>query len=173
MCLDIICGLLSEKNKYQYMRILLPVSLLVFLAIVVGGIVLSGLPHTVREEKIDERRIWAMQEAQWMILDYYRERDMLPESLEDVPPLLSGVYYGERRVPLDPVTNEPVEYEKTGERTFELCGTFFRASAGWESGNGGYIGPKVPTREYGPEFLPHSWEHPAGEYCFERTIRES
>jgi hypothetical protein len=60
---------------------------------------------------------------------------------------------GLSRLPTDPATDEPYEYRVTGERNFELCAVFARAS----------------RSEDADDF----WYHAADRHCYEFDVPDN
>lgn len=120
---------------------------------IVGGFLVIGSPATQRDFRLDEQRVASLQELQWRIVDRYQTTGELPATQE----VLSDDI-GEFKLPTDPVTGERYTYNVTGNLSFELCATFARETP---AGRGGES-PAVSGFD--------SWFHPAGEYCFDRTI---
>ncbi|MBE9140088.1 hypothetical protein IQ254_23310 [Nodosilinea sp. LEGE 07088] len=60
----------------------------------------------------------------------------------------------------DPLTNQPYEYQKLGDRTFELCAMFDTDSSTYRLGN------RQPNADQ------ERWQHPVGRHCFEFDVTE-
>ena len=120
------------------------------IAVVVAGIVgfwLLGTPGQQRLKSLDQERVRNLQTIARQI-----ENSDLPDEdkLEDQLPERFNRF-------TDPVTDEPYEYRKVNETTYELCATF--ATQSTES-----------DRYYAIE---QEWAHPAGRHCYEMTIYAS
>jgi len=128
-------------------RLAVAVSIAAVVAAVVAGLWVIGSPAEQRLLRFDERRasdlLQLSQAANW----HHSERRALPTSAAE---LVDGRRLS--RLPLDPATNEPYEYRPTGERKFELCAVFARAS----------------RAEDAKDF----WYHDAGRQCFELDVPE-
>ncbi len=124
---------------------------------VIGGFFIIGSPQRSRLRRFDERRVQDLQIMQSEIVNYWRMKNRLPESLDALRDDVRGF-----SAPKDPETSALYEYALKGPLSFELCATFNRAS------NEGATGmPKsVPVGFYGAE----NWEHGLGKICFTRTI---
>ncbi len=133
------------------------VAALVLALSIAGGLWAGGTPGSQRAIRLDQVRVNDLQTIQFRILEYWRARGALPDSLEELEDDLSGF-----RAPKDPVSGAPYGYEKKGERTFRLCATFATESP---------PAPQAPPPA--PGLAGSSWEHPAGFACFERTVDES
>ena len=124
---------------------------------VAAGLWAGGTPGSQRAIRLDQARVNDLQTIQFRIVEYWRARGVLPDSLEELEDDLSGF-----RAPKDPVSGTPYGYEKKGERTFRLCATFAAESP---------PAPQAPPPA--PGLAGSSWEHPAGFACFERTVDEN
>ncbi|KKQ35776.1 MAG: hypothetical protein US50_C0005G0012 [Candidatus Nomurabacteria bacterium GW2011_GWB1_37_5] len=155
-------------------------SILVILAIVFSFVIM-GSPMKQRLLRFDERRIGDLQSIQWQVINYWQQKEKLPDGLKDLKDPLSGY-----SLPVDPEFEKGVNYEyvKKDKMKFELCATFalpipkgwqeysdggIRPMPAYEKGIGGdttmsypYPGPGGGTNE--------SWDHEAGRTCFERTL---
>lgn len=60
----------------------------------------------------------------------------------------------------DPLTNQPYEYGKLGDRDFEVCATFDTDSSTHRLNN----------QESNPDA--ERWQHPEGRHCFEFDVTE-
>lgn len=139
-------------------------SVLVLALLVVGsGFIVIGTPTDLRLYRFDEQKQSDLQNIQYQILNFYQQKERLPEALEDVQDPISSYM-----LPIDPQTNAPYRYEKTGTLSFKLCATFNKESRDL-SGRGGYPEQDVayPTMGMGVE---DNWKHGVGEVCFDRTI---
>lgn len=123
------------------------VSVLVLIS-VIGGFFLLGSPFEERQYRIDEERVRDLTLIQSEITFYWQAKQELPESLEDLDDPIRNF-----SVPTDPETEEAYGYQQVDATTFELCATFAKES-----------------RDERNRFGSDSWEHEAGETCFERTI---
>ncbi len=127
---------------------------------VLAGFFIVGSPKEERLRRFDDRRVRDLQVLQNQILNYWQNKEELPENLALLQDNISGFV-----PPLDPETGEDYGYTVKGPLTFELCTNFNRVSLG---------GEKVPTLRPLPVeqsfFQLQNWEHKAGEVCFEREI---
>ncbi len=142
---------------------------LVVLASIVSGFFIMGSPATQRMLKQDRERISNLQNIQYDVLNYYRDKQELPESLEALNDPLEGRGY----VPVDPDTGEAYEYrvidvEDGKDAKFELCANFSKESIKIEETRlkGGYDDWRV--RELMQEGK--QWGHGAERTCYERTV---
>ena len=123
-------------------------------ACVVGGAVtvgmfLTGSPAEARFERLDQQRVEDLQRISRHVDAYWRSHRRLPGSLAEVgsEPGAAG---------RDPVTGQPYDFRATGERHYEVCAVFARASA---------------QRPRGIE--PDFWGHGGGRKCFPMEVRRS
>jgi len=153
-----------------------------FSIILVAGAVfysfsIMGSPATQRLLRLDDRRVNDLQNIQYQVINYWQQKEKLPEKLSDLSNPLSGYY-----LPVDPEFEKGnvYEYAVKDNLKFELCATFaLPIPKGWReySENGvipmmGYGTKDVATTSY-----PYpgggtneSWDHQIGRTCFERTI---
>lgn len=126
-------------------------------AAIIAGFFMVGSPSALRFQKIDDQRIADLQMLQSQITNYWQAKNKLPTSLADLNDSLRGI-----TVPQDPQTKTDYVYEMKSAQVFDLCATF---SAVQDKTN--------PSQNY---YAPYGisgntdWFHPAGYYCFERTI---
>jgi len=152
-------------------------TILVLLAIIFSFIIM-GSPAKQRLLRLDDRRIQDLQNVQWQVINYWQQKQKLPESFKDLKDPLSGF-----SLPVDPEFEKGINYEyrKIEKLKFELCGTFsLPIPKGWREYGGGDIRPltmmkgeDVAMMSYpypGPDGVNESWDHEAGRTCFERTI---
>ncbi|MDQ3075845.1 MAG: DUF5671 domain-containing protein [bacterium] len=152
---------------------------------VAGAVVYSfsimGSPAQQRLLRLDDRRINDLQSIQYQIINYWQQKEKLPEKLSDVSNPLSGY-----ALPLDPEFEKGINYEYIvkDKMSFDLCATFaLPIPKGWrEYSNGGAVRPMMPvTYEKGmdtsvsypypgPSGMNESWSHDSGRTCFTRTI---
>ena len=147
-----------SENERNIWRI---VSIVLVLGSIILGFMVIGSPASQRERRYDNQRANDLQALQWQVVNYWQQKEVLPESLEDLKDPFSGF-----QVPTDPKTETPYEYRKTGPLSFELCAIFDRPSL-----QGADSSTARPM--YAPEIsmrVPETWQHEAGRQCFERTI---
>jgi len=141
---------LSEKGIHsKNAKMLTGISSTLLLLILGSGFLLAGSPAHQRAVRFDEQRIMDLQNIEYEIGNYWREKKALPSELTD---LQRDLYYFQ--LPVDPETKENYSYSVTGTLSFKLCANF---SAEYQS---------IPNTA-----LPSDqWSHPAGNTCFEHTI---
>ncbi len=131
--------------------------MLVVLAAVVAGFFVAGSPFKQRRLRFDRQRVEDLQVIQGQLVNFWQQKERLPDSLAELTDSISGF-----TAPMDLETGEPYVYEKTGDLSFELCAGFeFTSEEEYPAG-------RKPIAPLG--YTEDNWEHPAGEYCFPRTI---
>lgn len=131
---------------------------------IVSSFFIAGSPTTTRLLNFDEQKVYDLQRIQGQIVYYWQSKEKLPENLSELVDPISGF-----QIPIDKQNddkNSIQEYEykyNIIDRTklsFELCATFNKTS---QQNN-----PKS-VYEVG-NWIDQNWNHPAGDYCFERII---
>ncbi len=113
-----------ENRKTYFM--LLYTTVLTVIALVYGFSTIPN-PSAQRELKLDHKRVTDLGELQYQIDDYYRNNNILPESLDN---LTTTTYsYSQELSKTDPDTNKPYEYIKITDQTYQLCAIFTTDSA--------------------------------------------
>ena len=136
----------------------------VVLITIIAGFFILGTPQQMREKKQDAIRVQDLQNIQYQIVNYWQQKEKLPVSLAELnDPITNNM------LPVDPQTKAQYSYETTGKMAFKLCATF--ANAG-DSMEGGPYRPTAKPMEPVSAGTPiqDSWQHGAGEACFERII---
>lgn len=139
-------------------------SALFVLASVIIGFIVMGSPQTQRLVRLDDQRVQALSSIQWQIVNYWQQKEKLPETLNQLQDPISGFV-----IPSDPVTGEMYGYQATGKNSFKLCSTF--GASNKNSGVGASM-PRtapVPIKGYG-NGIDENWQHDTGNVCFDRTI---
>ncbi|MDQ5954528.1 MAG: hypothetical protein QG583_456 [Patescibacteria group bacterium] len=156
-------------------------SSILFVLLIYFSFCVMGSPFEQRSLRLDERRVQDLQNIQWQVINYYQQKEKLPESLKDLNNPISGSY-----IPVEPEFEKGKAYEynvKDGVKlTFELCADFaLPMPKGWQEynyGKGG-ITPMMEGRDVAVSSYPYpgsgggvneSWDHQIGRTCFERTI---
>ena len=135
----------------------------VVLTSVILGFFIIGTPSEQRDRRFDERRINDLQMLQSQIINYWVQKETLPQELSVLEDSISGFM-----VPQDPQTEADYEYHILSPLSFELCATFKTSTEDFTfsyRGSEFFYKAPVPYGVYQP-----SWEHEAGRTCFERTI---
>lgn len=153
-------------------------SSILVLALIIWSFSVIGTPGQQRVWRLDDRRVQDLQNIQYQVINFWQQKEKLPEKLTDLSNPLSG-----NSLPVDPEFDQGKSYEYTvkGPLSFELCATFSAAMPqGWQEyqTGKGIIAP-MPARVDGTTSAVYpypggganeSWDHQAGHTCFERTI---
>lgn len=150
---------------------------LVVLAIIYSFAIM-GSPAKQRNLRLDDRRISDLQNIQYQVINYWQQKEKLPEALDVLPNPLSGYSLP---VPPEFEKGEKYEYKVKDSKNliFELCATFSEPMPkGWREGSGyrgGIIQMEEKTGIDASVSFPfgginESWNHDVGRTCFERTI---
>lgn len=129
-------------------------TLILVLMSLVYGFYLIGTPEQARQELIDEKRVNDLTSIQSELLQYWRQKKQLPNNLDELTNPISGY-----KAPDDPVTKNPYRYKVLSAYTFQLCSVFSTPSE-----------TKTFYKINTDSDLNWNWAHPAGYYCFQRTI---
>ena len=146
--------------------------------LIVFSFMVIGSPKSQRALRLDDKRVADLQTIQWSVINYWQQKEKLPETLKELSNPLSG-----STVPVDPEFEKGLAYEylKKSDMTFELCATFSAdMPKGWQeySNGGGIAYPMMAERDVATSSMyPYpgvatneSWDHKIGRTCFERTI---
>ena len=126
------------------------------LVAIVGGFFIVGTPQQARLMRFDQEKVYALQNIQSQLVNFWQTKQVLPATLIELNDPLYGT-----TVPVDSQTVEPYSYDRTSNSSFKLCATFNAVSRQVPAG---YTEPY----RYGEG--DQNWEHGAGEVCFSRTI---
>ena len=148
--------------KKRMSEIIGVVTILAVVGSIVAGFFIVGSPMTQRDLRLDQQRVSHLQSIQWSVVNYWQQKQRLPENLSELADPLRGFI-----VPMDPVTKQAYEYRVLGARKFELCATFARAGSDLNSYPRSVPEPMMAK---GGGIGESSWNHEAGRTCFERTI---
>jgi hypothetical protein len=118
----------------------------------------------MRLARLDLRKIADISENYRHVRDYAREMNRLPTSMDEV----FSAGYMDTKPPLDPETQAPYEYRATPPESVEICANFHAAQDA-ESIKEAFYADSTRYQPAG-NLVEHSWEHPAGHFCFARTI---
>lgn len=157
-------------------------SCILVLALVFFSFYIMGSPVKQRLYRLDDRRITDLQSIQYQVINFWQQKEKLPEKFSDLSNPLSGY-----SLPVDPEFEKGFNYEyiikeeKDSQPTFELCATFaLPIPKGWrEYSSGGGVMPMYEKTDVavsypypGPGYggINESWDHQAGRTCFTRTI---
>lgn len=131
----------------------------VVLATIIYGFFVAGSPFKQRLVRFDQQKINDLQSIQSQIVNYWMQKERLPQSLDELKDPISGFV-----PPKDPESGEAYIYKTTDKLSFELCAKFNLES---KEGQIGLVRPEGPYGVYGRE---DNWNHGASEVCFERSI---
>jgi hypothetical protein len=119
---------------------------------IVGGFWVLGTPGRQRSIAADRQRLQDIASITQNLHQNYLNQ---PETYQ----LPDTIPAAETRN--DPLTNQPYEYERLSDRTFQLCATFDTDSSSYPLGNR----PQDPALQ--------RWQHPQGRHCFEFEVSEN
>jgi cell division protein FtsL len=134
-------------------------SFLVITAIIASFFVI-GSPNSARLFQYDQTKISDLQNIQSQIVNYWQRKEALPATLNDLSDPISGF-----SIPQDSQTQKSYTYNitDTAKLSFQLCASFNKQSDNNQNS-------KTVPAYYGNDLYSQNWSHPAGYYCFERTI---
>ncbi|TSC70763.1 MAG: hypothetical protein CEO12_139 [Parcubacteria group bacterium Gr01-1014_46] len=144
-----IRGKLTPKSRNMW-RIF---AFVIVLGSIVWGFSVLGSPRTQRLYKYDQQKLSDLQNLNSQVQTYYATNSKLPNNVDE---LKAAAYYGSM---VDPQSQKPYEYVKTGTLTYSLCAEFNKASDEQLTNNQAY-----------PYYGDVIWTHPAGRHCFEQKI---
>lgn len=127
---------------------------------IVAGFFLIGSPFYQRKVRFDDRRVSDLQTIQYQIINYWQQKNKLPEKLQDLNSTTTGF-----TAPLDPETGNEYEYKTNSDLSFDLCTTFGTPTPKALRGDEQSI--PLPV---GYDDSPRNWMHDSGHVCFTRTI---
>ncbi|MDD3102252.1 MAG: DUF5671 domain-containing protein [Patescibacteria group bacterium] len=135
----------------------------VVLISIIWGFFILGTPAIQRDRRLDEQRVSNLQEIQERIVNYWTQKEKLPQNLGELEDSISGFI-----VPQDPETVVSYEYNVTGPLSFELCATFNASSKNPKSISPAKLRSSPALNQFGS--LQQNWDHETGKTCFTRTI---
>ena len=137
----------------------------VVLASIIGGFFIIGTPAVQRDRRFDEQRISDLQTLQNGIVNYWTQKEKLPQNLGELEDSISGFI-----VLKDPASDASYEYNVIDPLSFELCAAFKTSSKDFGLTS---VGSKYSSMEpslYRGNVFQQNWEHEAERTCFTRTI---
>ena len=148
--------------KSVFMKYFTYLIIIIVAAAIIAGFFILGTPQEERLRKLDDRRIGDLQTIQWQVIDYWQNKNKLPEKLADLIDPTRGVV-----VPVDPETGAEYEYLVKAELEFTLCATF-----SLENSSSPILDnvARPMTYEKAIPIGSDNWQHAAGRACFERAI---
>lgn len=153
------------------------VSTILFLGLIVWSFSVMGSPKEQRAWRMDEKRVGDLQNIQYQIINYWQQKEKIPEKLSDLSNPISGF-----SLPVDPEFEQGKVYEYIAKEnlSFELCATFTAdMPKGWiESSYSNVSGPMYAGSDvkisssvaYPAGGVNESWKYNIGRTCFTRTI---
>ncbi|MFA5751050.1 MAG: DUF5671 domain-containing protein [Candidatus Paceibacterota bacterium] len=162
--------------KIKRSGIIFSVVSIVFVIVAVSfSFMIMGSPKTQRAYRLDDRRVNDLQNIQYQVINYWQQKEELPETLNDLQNPLTGY-----SLPIDPEFEKGrnYEYRPIDDLSFELCAEFtLSMPKGWRENNYGGMEPfydngKDTSVAY-PAYsggMNESWDHEKGRTCYQRTI---
>ncbi|HEX5429900.1 MAG TPA: hypothetical protein VFX17_02345 [Patescibacteria group bacterium] len=118
-------------------------------AAIVAGFVAVGSPAKQRKVRLDQTRVQNLQLIEDQVNNYAAQNGHLPAGLGDIA----------SNLPKDPETQNDYTYTLKVNLNYQLCATFDLASSD----------SKTNYPSYYPASYNESWDHSAGQACFDRT----
>ena len=131
----------------------------VILASIIASFFIIGTPAVQRERRFDEQRVDDLQTLQSQIVNYWTQKEVLPQDIGELEDSISGFI-----VPKDPDSDSPYEYNVIDSLSFELCAIFKTSSDDFGSTSKG-VRAVLPYDSF-----QQNWSHQAERTCFIRTI---
>lgn len=131
----------------------------VVLGSIAAGFFIIGTPAAQRDRRFDEQRVGDLQMLQNQIINYWMQKQALPERAGQLEDSISGF-----TVPLDPQTKSAYEYNAASPLSFELCAEFKTSSQ-----ISGIAAERIKASSPLDSFQ-ENWNHGIGRICFSRTI---
>ncbi len=170
---------ITNREKFWKMKVGIwsAIKATVWVVLLVGfSFMVIGSPKSQRALRLDDKRVQDLQSIQWSVINFWQQKERLPETLSEVSNPLSGT-----TIPVDPEFEKGLSYEyaKKSDMTFELCATFSAdMPKGWQeySNGGGIAYPMMAERDVATSAIypgvatNESWDHKIGRTCYERTI---
>ncbi|MBI4281653.1 hypothetical protein HY625_02390, partial [Candidatus Uhrbacteria bacterium] len=151
------------KARMPAIRVFVGGTIVVVLAAIVAGFFLIGSPTHRRAVRFDERRTQDLQNLQYEVVNYWQQKEKLPETLDGLKDQIRGF-----SPPVDPATGVAYDYRALTPLQFELCAVFTTNQNVSSGGDGGIERPVVPYGIKDPYM--ENWKHGVGKTCFTRTI---
>lgn len=164
---------IDKKSKNKILKkILFIISVLLFLSLTVFSFTVMGSPKMQRVLRLDERRISDLESIQWSVINYWQQKEILPQTLNDLKDPISNTF-----IPIDPEfqIGKVYEYTVKDNLSFTLCADFSADSPQGliENKNTGSMEiydmkASMSSSQYIAKN--DSWIHTKGKTCFDRTI---
>lgn len=164
-----------KNNKSK--KLGLPLSIisgLLFAGLIICSFSVMGSPSKQRDLRLDEQRVNDLQNIQYQIINYWQQKETLPNTLADLNNPLSG-----RSLSVDPEFEKGFvyEYEVKGKLSFDICATFSEEMPkGWQEYGDRGVRVSMVMQEAKPNEIEYayglnsSWDHKIGRTCFTRII---
>lgn len=152
-----------ESGKSSRGRLAAILSSIFVVLSLAGGLILAGSPAEERARRMDEQRLNDLRSIQWRVVSYWQTKRELPPNLAALSNDLEDF-----SVPSQGPEDDVYRYAATGDLSFELCATFSRADDA--AANDYAIARPTSENAMKPVIDASGWSHPAGEFCFSRTI---
>jgi hypothetical protein len=150
---------LKRKNiKSKIPKMLALILFFVVLSSIVVGFFIIGTPFEQRQRRFDEERISNLQVLQSQIINYWIQKESLPQNLNELENSIFGYI-----VPVDPESDLAYEYIVIDALSFELC-AIFKTSTDDLS----FTSQGLKIHPY--DSFQYEWKHEAERTCFARTI---
>lgn len=142
----------SERMSHRsFDRAFAGVSTAAVIAAIAAGFWVLGTPGRQREIAADRQRLQDVAAiAQRLHEQYLTDGDSF-----ELPATLDAIKLRD-----DPLTSQPYEYARLGDRDFELCATFDTDSSTH----------RLSNQASNPDAA--RWQHPEGRHCFEFDVSE-
>lgn len=150
----------ESSKKYQLPKLAAWLAGVIVIISIVGGFFIVGSPTVQRQRRFDDQRVNSLQMIQNEVVNYWQQKEKLPENLSDLTNSISGFV-----APVDPETNASYVYKAVAPLTFELCAVFSQASE-----NDVLARDTRPQEVYVMDPYKQNFSHGVGEVCFSRTI---
>ncbi len=141
-----------------YSKLNLPASAAILAATfaVIAGLIMLGTPTRARQRRLDDVRVQDLSSISAALDSYWAKHNVLPDTVDS---LVSTHLLD--RIPTDPVSGLRYPIHLTGARSYRLCATFTQPLDTTDETQYNYYGGLYRGR--------HSWQHDAGESCFDLT----
>jgi hypothetical protein len=167
----------KKESTIKFGMIFSGVGILIVIISIFYSFSIMGSPAKQRMLRLDDKRITDLQSIQSQIINYWQQKEKLPENLNELSTPISSYSIP---VPTGFKNGEKYEYilDTNNKLTFQLCATFdLPIIKGWVENQAYYGGmPSTLDRSVSEtNVLPQggvneSWSHEAGRTCFTRTI---
>lgn len=126
----------NVEKKDNNLKIFFWSSLSLVVIIFVSSLFFVESPQIARQKKLDQIVLNRISTIESMVNSYYDLNHRLPENLQEISSEEGKIYFDQRSL-IDPETGEKIEYNKIGDREFEICASF-RTSSDDENGRSYY-----------------------------------